>query len=524
MAPRISGGFFFLLAMVLILSAGSSPCFAQPARGGTVVMAFVSEPPVLDSCNGAWNVAPVAGNLLNGLLETDENMKMGPGLMESWSVDYKNKTYTFNLRKGVKWQDGKPLTVQDVKFSFEHLVPTYDNRGIYLKGTTVDIVSDTKVVLKPGTWAPGIQLDRFASVDWAMYPKHLLEGVDFPKSNYRRAPVGTGPFKFQDWTRGSHITLVRNDDYWKPNKPYVDKIIIKIIRDSAMLLAALTTGEVDFVFRGLPYEAYETMKKNPALQVLVDYKPNYKLHLGFNNKHAILSNLAVRRAIAHAIDKKDIAAKATSNVCRPSDRVYAPEILPPNPDLTLYPYDPKKAEEMLDRAGYPRKGGGMRFPLLVLVRTGEAEEEKAADLLKDYLKAVGIDLTLKKGDFNTILQLEANYQFDLTLVKRWIHPLYDYQQHHTSWIRPGTTMVNVLQYSNPKADHWYDQWAYHATSAEDRNKALLNVEKIISEDIPEIPLFDTAWMYVWSKRVGNAFVPSRNWIQSEPFENIYIRR
>ena len=132
-------------------------------------------------------------------------------------------------------------------------------------------------------------------------------------------------------------------------------------------------------------------------------------------------------------------------------------------------------------------------------------------------------MNLKKGDFNTILQLEGNYQFDLTLVKRWIHPIFDYQNHHSSWIRPGTVQVNVIQYSNPKADYWYDQWAYHATSDEERTQALLNAEKIQIDDLPEIPLFDTAWMYVWSKRVGNAFVPSRNWIQSEPYEDVYIK-
>lgn len=512
------------LFVFLFLLTGETPeSLAQPKKGGTLVIGFISEPTVLDSCSGTWQSATTAGSLQSGILETDENLKTVPGLAESWSVDYKNKKYIFNIRKGVKWHDGKPFTVQDVKFSFETFLPAYDNRGIYLKDTKVNILSDTRVEVKPGSWAPGIQLDRFASVDWALYPKHILEGVDFPKSTFRRAPVGTGPFKAQEWVRGSHITYVRNNDFWKPDRPHLDKLIIKIIRDPSMLLAALTAGEVDFVYRGLPYEAYEMMKQNPNLQVLVDYKPNYKLHLGCNTKHPILSNPVVRKAIAHALNKKDITAKATSNVCRPSDRVYAPELLPPNPNLTIYPYDPKKAEEMLDQAGYPRKSGGIRFSLLVLVRAGEVEEEKAADLIKENLKAVGIDLTLKKGDFNTILQLEGNYQFDLSLIKRWIHPIFDYQNHHSSWIRPGSVLVNTIQYSNPKADYWYDQWAYHATSDEERIKALLNAEKIVTDDLPDIPLFDTAWLYVWSSRIGNAFVPSRNWIQSEPYDNVYIK-
>ena len=225
---------------------------AQPVRGGTLTIGMIAEPAVLDSCSGAWNVAPFAGNILSSILETDEKMKIGPGIAESWTLDAKNKSYIFNIRKGVKWHDGKPFTVEDVKFSFEAFLPKFDDRSEYLKGSRVDIVSDTRVVLKPGRWIPGVQVGRMGAIDLALYPKHLLEGVDFMKSDFRKAPVGTGPFKFKEWVRGSHITLERNNDYWKPGKPYVDRIILKFIRDPSILLASLTTGEVDFAYRGLP--------------------------------------------------------------------------------------------------------------------------------------------------------------------------------------------------------------------------------------------------------------------------------
>ncbi len=189
--------FLFPSVVLLIIGLGGTNGFAQPKRGGTLVMGFISEPAVLDSCHGAWNVATMAGQLQNGILETNEKMKTAPGLAESWSVDYKNKKYIFNIRKGVKWHDGKPFTVEDVKFSFEYMLPKYDNRGIYLKDTKVNILSDTRVEVIPGSWAPGIQLDRMASVDWALYPKHVLEGVDFLKSNFRRGPSAPGPSRLR---------------------------------------------------------------------------------------------------------------------------------------------------------------------------------------------------------------------------------------------------------------------------------------------------------------------------------------
>jgi len=522
MGKRIRYVVLGLLVMGITISLAPVMGIAQPVRGGTLTVGMIAEPAVLDSCSGAWNIAPFAGNIMSSILETDENMKIGPGIAESWSFDARNKTYTFNIRKGVKWHDGKPMTVEDVKFSFETFLPKFDDRGEYLKDAKVDIVGDTKVVLKPGRWVPAVQIGRMASIDWAIYPKHLLEGVDFFKSDFRKALVGTGPFKLKEWVRGSHITLERNPDYWKPNKPYLDRIIFKFIRDPSILLASLTTGEVDFAYRGLPYEAYETMKKSPNLNIILDYKPNYKVFMVNNMKHPIISNLLVRQAIAHAIDKKDIASKATGNVCRPSDRFFAPEIFPPNPNVKVYEYNPKKAEELLDKAGYPRKSGGTRFGFQLLTRVGEADEDKTADLYRDYLKAVGIDVSIKKADFNTVLQMSGNYQFDVLLFKRYLLPFFTYSQHHSSFIQPGVPLTNISQYKNAKVDQFYDQWAQSATEDE-QNKAILNAETILTEELPELPLFDTSWMYVWNKRVQNTFVPVRNWLQSEPLDNLYIK-
>jgi peptide/nickel transport system substrate-binding protein len=513
-----------LCVLAVAIGFAAEAAAGQPQRGGTLKVGMVSQPSVLDPTHGAWNVGLFAGNLFGMVLETDDKMKVGPGMAESWSADYKNKTYTFTFRKGIKWHDGKPFTMEDVKYSLEELLPKYDNRGMHLQGTKVEIQGESKVLVRPGQWAPGIQIGRLASADWVIYPKHQVEKGDFPKSEYRRAPVGSGPFKFKEWVRGSHVTLERFDAFYRPGKPYLDSMVVRFIEDPSSLLAALTTGDIDFAFRGLPYEAYETLKKNPNLNVIVDYKPNYKVLVGINQKHPILSKVAVRQALNHAINRKDLAAKATTNVCRASERSFAPEFMPENPQLKTYPFDPKKAEELLDKAGYPRKAGGNRFSITLLSRAGEAEEEKVGDLLKDYFQAVGVELNIKKVDFNTSLQLEGNYQYDMTLLKRWILPVYASQNHMTKWIQPGKSMVNVTQYSNAKVDAGYDAWAYTATSEEERTRALLGVEAQLSVDLPEYPLFDTAWMYIWNKRVGNAFVPARNWIQAESFEDAYIIR
>jgi peptide/nickel transport system substrate-binding protein len=522
MAKTIKAVVLGLLLTFVTFHVAPSIATAQPVRGGTLTVGLIAEPAILDSCSGAWNSAPFAGNILGSILETDENMKFAPGLAESWSVDPVNKTYTFNLRKGVKWHDGKPFTAEDVKFTFETFLPTYHIFGKYLKDSKVDIVGDTKVIVKPGTWAPAIQMGRFASGDWGIYPKHLLEGGDFIKSDFRKALVGTGPFKFKEWVRGSHITLERNPDYWKPNMPYVDRIIFKFIRDPSIMLASLATGDIDFSFRGIPYEAYGGMEKNPKLNVIVNYRPNYKVFIVNNTKSPIMSNVLVRQALAHAVDRKDIASKATSGMCRPSDRFFAPEVLPDNPNIKVYEYNPKKAEELLDKAGYPRKAGGTRFTLQLIGRLGEADEEKAGDLFRDYMKAVGVEVSIKRSDFNTVLQQSANYQFDVMTFKRYLSAHFTYTQHHSSFIRQGVVLVNISQYNNAKVDQFYDRWVESSTE-EEQNKALLGAETIMTEELPELPLFDVSWMYVWNKRVQNSFVPARNYLQSEPLDAIYVK-
>jgi ABC-type transport system substrate-binding protein len=138
------------------------------------------------------------------------------------------------------------------------------------------------------------------------------------------------------------------------------------------------------------------------------------------------------------------------------------------------------------------------------------------------MKAVGVEVSIKRADFNTILQLSASYQFDVMTFKRYLSPHFTYTQHHSSFIRPGVVLVNISQYNNAKVDQFYDQWVESSTEDE-QNKALLSAETILAEELPELPLFDVSWMYVWNKRVQNAFVPARNYLQSEPLDSLYVK-
>jgi len=513
----------FLLLAIIVLSPMPLMLMAEsPQKGGTLVVALVSEPRVIEPTTGAWNAGFVAAQIFNSLLTFDEKLNIVPSLAESWSVDEKEGAYIFKIRKGVKWHDGKPLTVDDVKFSFENIISKYDAFGaLYFKDVKVEILNDSVVKIKPAEFLPAVQIVLFASIDTAIFPKHILEGQDFLKSEFRVKPVGTGPFKFVEWVKGSHIVLVRNEAYWNDDKPYLDKIIIRFITDPATLVAELEAGNVDYVFRGVPYEAYSKLKGNPNLDVILSYRPPYKFVIAFNTKHPILSDVRVRKAIAYALNKTEIALRATNGLSKPTNSFWTPEIVEPSPGIHKYEYNPSLAEKILDEAGYKRGADGKRFTLELLTRVGEPEEAMVAELIRDYLSKVGIEVKIKAVDFGTMLDLQANYKYEFTIFKRWIVPFWAYQLFHSEWIRPGEPFTNIMQYVNPEVDRLFDAWL-RELNVEKQKQYLQKLDEILTDELPELPLYDVVWLNVKNARVMGPNIPVGRYVFWDPLENTYI--
>lgn len=515
--------FIPIVLIALFVIAGASPIFAQtPKVGGSITVALVAEPRNLDPFSGAWHSGFIAAQIFNSLLELDQNLNPQPSLAESWQILEDEKAYLFKIREGVKWHDGQPFTVEDVKFSFEQIISKYDLFGaLYFKNVKVEIVDDRTVKIIPEKFLPGVQTLLFASLDTVIVPKHILEGQDYTKSDFITHPVGTGPFKFKEWVKGSHIILERNSDYWKEGKPYLEKMIIRFITDPSTLLASLKAGEVDYVFRGLPYEAYDELSKDPNIEVIKSLRPPYKMFISFNMKDEILSNPLVRKAIAYALNREDIAKKVTLGICPKTDSWWSEAEISPSPNLKVYEYNPEKAEALLDQAGYPRGANGKRFTIEFLTRVGEAEEEEIADLVKDYLGKVGIEVVIKRVDFGTLLDLTANYNYQMVLWKSWVNPIWAYQQYHSSWIKPGQPFTNVFQYSNPEVDSLLDQWL--STSDPNKQKAILQrIDEIFSEDLPQIPLYNVVFLNVKSKELKGPDIPVGKYVFWDALENMYI--
>lgn len=505
-----------IVALILPITALS---ISAVNIGGTLVIAVPSEPTSI-VFNSALYAGLVSAQIFDTLLRFDSNLNLVPGLAEAYYVNVTCGCYVFRLRTNATWHDGRPVTVDDVKFTFENLVPKYASFGDpYFVNTTVTIINSTTVVIKPGLFAPSAQLPLFADVaNTPILPKHILENQDLLKSPFLTNPIGSGPYKLGSWVKGSYIELVRNDKYWESSKPYLSKIVIRIVPDPSAVVAGLKKGEINYVFIGVPYEAVKDLMGDQRLNVILHKRPPYIQALQFNLNDTILSNPLVRKAIAYAINRTDIALKATLGYAPVVNYVIDPEMVPPPSDLIHYERNVTLAMQLLDQAGYPVKSDGTRFKLELLTRN-LPEPQIIAQVLKEQLSEVGISLDIKVVDLPTFLQLQSSYKYQLALIGYWISPIWAYQLFHSKYIGKGA-FSNPFYLNDTKVDEMLDKWL-HETDPEKQVRYMQQLNIYVNREVVEIPLYRLIWINVIDRNFAGTDLPLGKWLVWDPIINTY---
>jgi peptide/nickel transport system substrate-binding protein len=218
-----------LAALAGWLCAGASGAVAQeaPVKGGTLNMIAQPEPPVLMvGLNTQGPTLYVGGQIYQSLLTYGTDLKPLPSLAKSWAISDDGLTYTFTLQDNVKWHDGKPFSADDVVFTADKFLREAHPRWRLIATTYVESITapaPNQVVFKLKTPFSAF-ISAFELSSFPIIPKHLYEGTDYRTNPANQTPIGTGPFKLKEWKRGSYIHLVRNEDYWKPGKPYLDEL------------------------------------------------------------------------------------------------------------------------------------------------------------------------------------------------------------------------------------------------------------------------------------------------------------
>ena len=256
------------IASALILS---SPVFAEtPQSGGTLTAIIQPEPVILTAAlNTAAPTGTVSGNIFDGLVDYDTSLKPKPALAESWETSADGLSIILHLRKGVLWHDGKPFTAADVKWTLENVWKTIHprNQATFAKVKQVETPDDVTVILRLSEPSPAI-LSSLNSNGAQVLPKHLYEGTDVLNNPYNNKPVGTGPFVFKEWKKGEYILLERNANYWDKGKPYLDKVIYKVVPDAAARSAGFEKGEIQYgALSPVPLKDAERLAKLPNLKV-----------------------------------------------------------------------------------------------------------------------------------------------------------------------------------------------------------------------------------------------------------------
>jgi peptide/nickel transport system substrate-binding protein len=507
---------FSLTAAALLVGTSLSAFAEQPKKGGTLTYTYHPEPTALSTiATTAVPVALISTKIYESLLEYEgAGLTPKPGLAESWTVSPDQLTYTFKLRKGVKWHDGTPFTSEDAKFSIGTVALNYHSRGkTYFKNISdIETPDAHTLILKLSAPVPYL-LRAFQPGETPMMPKHAFSEQEIADKTVRKAkimqnPIGTGPFKLKEWSKGSYIILERNPDYWKPGKPYLDQIVLRVLPDGAARAIAVEKGEVDLApMTALPPSEIQRLGKLPGL---VSSEAGSEglgpvMWLELNLREKPLSDVNVRQALSMAIDREKLVDVIWYGNGKPARG----PIVSGNPNyfdkkLPKFEFNPAKAEKMLDAAGYPRGEGGVRFKLTQNYLPYGEEWVRQGEYIRQAFKKIGVETetqSLDMGGWLKRIYTDWDYDFTSTFTHNYSDPTIGVQRAFiSSNIRKGASFSNSMNYINPKVDELFGKAAALPDGPE-RKKVWDEIQQHIREDLPVIFLVEMGYTHIWNKRV-----------------------
>jgi peptide/nickel transport system substrate-binding protein len=402
---------FAVLILVPSLAMAASDTLIW-GRGGDSVM--------LDLAQATDGESIKAGiQIFENLVKFGNNsMDVEPQLAESWKVSEDGLTWTFSLRKGVKFHDGTSFNAQAVYDSFARIIDKdhpfhgygkWKYLSLSLKYvSTIKIIDDYTISLT--TQMPYAPLINNLAL-WLcpiLSPKAMAEYKD----QIGMHPVGTGPFKFVKWVKDDHILLNRNEEYWG-GAPKLAKLIIKSIPETSTRLMALQSGAID-IADDLDPDSITLVKKDQNLVVMENASVNVG-YIAINTSKPYLADPRVRQAINHAVDKNILIQTLFQGLAIPAKNPFAPSIWSYNDDIAPYEYDPAKAKALLKEAGFDM-GREIELWAMPVSRAYMPDPVKTAELVQAYLAAVGIKCKIVRYDWGTYLKKTANGEHDLCML------------------------------------------------------------------------------------------------------------
>jgi peptide/nickel transport system substrate-binding protein len=474
---------------VLCAFAAQVALAETPQTGGTLRMIAQPEPPMLMlGLNQQGPTQFVAGKIYEGLLRYGPDMAPLPGLAREWEVSEDGLTYTFRLQEGVVWHDGEAFDADDVIFTMTEFLPEVHPRarGVMARIESATAVDDLTVEVKLKAPFPAF-LRAFEVSSAPMIPAHLYRGTDFRQNPANDTPVGTGPFKLEEWQRGSFIRLSRNDSYWQEGKPYLDTLVFNIVPDAASRSVAFETNSVD-VLRGGDIEYFDVNRLAGLPNVEVSNAGweflSPMVWVQFNLRNAPMDDARFRQAVWHALDRDFIANAIWSGFAEPAAGPLPRSSSFFNGNLPAIGYDPEKSKALLDDMGLTPDANGVRAKVRFLSLPYSETYIRMGEYVRQQLREVGIELEVTQTDVGGWAQALGQWDYDLTmnLLYQYGDPALGVERAYVSSnLVQGSPSANVSGLQSEKIDTIMAQ-ASSATDESERMKLYAEFQQEIVEN------------------------------------------
>ncbi len=499
-----------LASGALALMARPAAAQQPPTRGGTLIMVVTPEPSSITSA--LTSILPnqsIGPKIFDGLFGYDFDFNLVPRLALAYEVAPDGLTVTLRLRPGVTWHDGHDFGAADVAWSLLNVWKPLHSRGriTYANVTAVETPDPLTVVIRLSQPSPMMRT-ALAGFESGVLPRHLYEGTDPLTNPANNKPIGTGPFRFVEWRRGTSITLERNPTYWDAPRPWLDRIVVRVMPDAGERAAALETGEVHLAGQTpVPLSDLRRLKDIPSLELVTrGYEfGNFMHYLEFNLRDPRFQDVRVRRAIAMAINPAFVARAVWQGYATPATGPL-PRAMKPfySADVPKYPFDPARANALLDEAGFPRGAGGIRFKVVHDWAPYGSEYQLTADTVKQSLRAVGIDVEIRSQDLPSYLRrVYADNDFQLInyFAGLGADPTGGVQRFYWSRaVQKGAPFTNASGYASPEMDRILEAAATEVDPVR-RIAQMAAMQRLAMTDLPIVPLAELQNVTVANRRV-----------------------
>ncbi len=485
-----------------------------PTVGGSITYGMTGDPvifnPILstDTPSGFINE-----RVYSGLVRSNENLEMIGDLAESWEFSDDGLVWTFKLREDVKFHDGEPLTSADVKYTYDAIKhPDYTGvRATNFKSVEkIEAPDDYTVVFHLNE--PFAPLLTYLS--YGILPKHIFEQTSIKDMKTNEAcmePIGTGPYKYAEWQKGQHIILEANEDYYGEG-PFIEQVIVKFYQDEQVMLAALEKGDIDYM-GSIPVDDIDRVKEEYGDRLeFVEVPANGYTYMGLKQTHPILSDIKVRKALMYGLNRQGIVddllqgygTLMNANIA-PVSWAYA------EGELEEYAYNPDKAKDLLEEAGWVEGADGIRekdgekLSFSVLTSSGSKVNESVLMIAQEDWQKIGVEIEPEFIEWSVLCEQYLDVAEFEAYVLAWslgLDPDFYIFFHSDAAVDEKGQLVgfNDVEYKNERVDELLEE-GRKEMDPDKRKEIYWEAQKIINDELPYVFLFSRNYVSAMDKKV-----------------------